>query len=681
MKNILYIVGGLAALVSASVAYAQTTDSVRPGPPGNVQAQAVTSNRIEVTWDAATDNVGVVGYGVRRNNIHIATTTTTSFQDGGVSPGTSYTYNIRSVDAAGNISFPSSSSTATTLGTNTGGTGGTGGGTGGPGGTGGTPTGGTGGVPTGGTGGTPTGGTPTGGGTTNGTTPTTPGNTSDQYQYQRQGVFGCNLNGAYAMSVGALSARGGVYVPVNDAAVTLNTGYLVYKECVLDGVTKREAESASSALANQTIRGCLTGRDGKPCFSVDFRAEATQRVDQVVVDALKEENIAPMCEAFRGQVRTAVVRDYLASRQPNNQLKCTLDCSAADMQALLKGDVTKCGGISGLFKLVTNPVNSPAGGYYVLENKIRNEALTEVGIMRDQLLYSNGVYPNEHVDTSGPYTVRRTQTPGYIVAQTLGTAIGSGYNQLQNATEIDQMVGSLYAGMSTHVVTDSGGLSGVLQSAGTQIPYLDQVARESAAGLRNSVVNAGLVTLNAARSVETQYLTIVNAIGTALTNAINQLRTTEQNCWNLVIPKAQEYARNNGGFPLRIATTTEAFAQKVISAEIGPYAQTAVDNIRAAERAVSLINQLIQGITNTNSLDAQRIALQQLDNLVATRQIHTQNDLATVEQQREAVVSSTNSIVQTTISTWGGDSTDPSVAWCNINNAEVAKYWAEKWRQ
>ncbi|KKW07358.1 MAG: hypothetical protein UY39_C0015G0001, partial [Candidatus Kaiserbacteria bacterium GW2011_GWC2_49_12] len=44
--------------------------------------------------------------------------------------------------------------------------------------------------------------------------------TSEQYQFQRSGIFGCNQTAAYRMSVGALSAVGGVYVPVNDAAVT-----------------------------------------------------------------------------------------------------------------------------------------------------------------------------------------------------------------------------------------------------------------------------------------------------------------------------------------------------------------------------------------------------------------------------------------------------------------------------
>ena len=85
---------------------------------------------------------------------------------------------------------------------------------------------------------------------------------ADSYQFKAQGIFGCNETGAYGMSVGSLSAVGGVYVPVNDAAVTLNTGYLVYKECVLRNVVDRIRESVTSAIANQTIETGLTGRDG-----------------------------------------------------------------------------------------------------------------------------------------------------------------------------------------------------------------------------------------------------------------------------------------------------------------------------------------------------------------------------------------------------------------------------------
>ena len=84
------------------------------------------------------------------------------------------------------------------------------------------------------------------------------------YAFMRQGIFDCNLNGAYAMSVGAMGATGGVYVPVADATVELNTGILVYKECVLREVIIREREAATAGFARKAIVGGQTGRGGNP---------------------------------------------------------------------------------------------------------------------------------------------------------------------------------------------------------------------------------------------------------------------------------------------------------------------------------------------------------------------------------------------------------------------------------
>ncbi|HVU75602.1 MAG TPA: hypothetical protein VHD38_02080, partial [Candidatus Paceibacterota bacterium] len=90
---------------------------------------------------------------------------------------------------------------------------------------------------------------------------------SDTLSFQRNGVFGCSLNGSYSMSVGSLSATGGVYVPVNDAAVTLNTGYLVYKECTLRGIVDRLRENETASLQQSILLAYQRGRAGLPLFS------------------------------------------------------------------------------------------------------------------------------------------------------------------------------------------------------------------------------------------------------------------------------------------------------------------------------------------------------------------------------------------------------------------------------
>lgn len=64
-----------------------------------------TKSRVNLSWTAATDNVGVVGYRVYRNGVLVATTTNRTWSDS-LRKGT-MTYTIRAYDAAGNQGNPS----------------------------------------------------------------------------------------------------------------------------------------------------------------------------------------------------------------------------------------------------------------------------------------------------------------------------------------------------------------------------------------------------------------------------------------------------------------------------------------------------------------------------------------------------------------------------------------------
>ena len=79
-------------------------DTEVPTSPANLRTTAVSSNSISLQWDAATDNVGVTGYRVSRNGQTIVTVGTTSLDDSGLQPATSYNYSVRALDAAGNES-------------------------------------------------------------------------------------------------------------------------------------------------------------------------------------------------------------------------------------------------------------------------------------------------------------------------------------------------------------------------------------------------------------------------------------------------------------------------------------------------------------------------------------------------------------------------------------------------
>jgi parallel beta-helix repeat protein len=79
-------------------------DTEDPTAPTNVVGTPVSSSRVDLTWTASTDNVGVTEYRVFRDGAQVGTSTVTSFSDLTVSASTTYSYEIQAADAAGNVS-------------------------------------------------------------------------------------------------------------------------------------------------------------------------------------------------------------------------------------------------------------------------------------------------------------------------------------------------------------------------------------------------------------------------------------------------------------------------------------------------------------------------------------------------------------------------------------------------
>lgn len=91
-------------------------DTQAPTVPTGVAAIAASGCRVNVTWNASTDNVGVAGYGIYRDGVLIATSggAALTYSDTGVSPGTGYSYQVDAFDASGNRSTKSSPAGVTT---------------------------------------------------------------------------------------------------------------------------------------------------------------------------------------------------------------------------------------------------------------------------------------------------------------------------------------------------------------------------------------------------------------------------------------------------------------------------------------------------------------------------------------------------------------------------------------
>ncbi|MGE0824938.1 MAG: fibronectin type III domain-containing protein [Candidatus Binatia bacterium] len=96
-------------------------DTTPPDVPTNLSADPVSVSQINLTWTAPTDNVGVTGYELQRcqgsgctNFLSVATPSGTTYSDTGLAASTTYRYQVRARDAAGNWSGYTTSVSATT---------------------------------------------------------------------------------------------------------------------------------------------------------------------------------------------------------------------------------------------------------------------------------------------------------------------------------------------------------------------------------------------------------------------------------------------------------------------------------------------------------------------------------------------------------------------------------------
>ncbi|MDO0875449.1 lytic polysaccharide monooxygenase [Carnobacterium divergens] len=89
-------------------------DTQAPTSPTELKANHTAFNQIKLSWKSSTDNVGISKYEILRDGKVIDSTKDTAFDDLNVTEKTTYRYEIRALDAAGNVSKNSKALTVKT---------------------------------------------------------------------------------------------------------------------------------------------------------------------------------------------------------------------------------------------------------------------------------------------------------------------------------------------------------------------------------------------------------------------------------------------------------------------------------------------------------------------------------------------------------------------------------------
>jgi len=84
-----------------------TSDAIPPSTPTNLSATAPDYTKINISWGASTDNKGVSGYNIYRENIFRGVSPSNYYTDTNITPGTTYSYMVRAYDYSANESLDS----------------------------------------------------------------------------------------------------------------------------------------------------------------------------------------------------------------------------------------------------------------------------------------------------------------------------------------------------------------------------------------------------------------------------------------------------------------------------------------------------------------------------------------------------------------------------------------------
>ncbi|MFI7121229.1 fibronectin type III domain-containing protein [Amycolatopsis sp. NPDC049868] len=103
---------GPSAPVTARTATAPDTEA--PSVPAGLATTDITQSSVALSWNASSDNVGVVGYDVFNGGTLVKSVTGTSATVDGLAPDTEYSFTVVAKDAAGNASAASAAVTART---------------------------------------------------------------------------------------------------------------------------------------------------------------------------------------------------------------------------------------------------------------------------------------------------------------------------------------------------------------------------------------------------------------------------------------------------------------------------------------------------------------------------------------------------------------------------------------
>ncbi|MBP9757939.1 MAG: hypothetical protein KBD06_05030 [Candidatus Pacebacteria bacterium] len=483
-------------------------------------------------------------------------------------------------------------------------------------------------------------------------------------------IFNCNTNGQATTGAGSTKPLGGPYVPVADYAVELNTGLLVYKECVLRELVTAKRKAALAALDVEILKQF----NGYP--SREIGKEDVFLSDRTFNRYLKNDSLNNFSDEIEGKVKNAVGQAYDYARDPRKSFQCKY---TGDLNKIYEGDPD--GNFWDAFDAVTdNPACSVYSASMLAYNAIEQQSAYELYKQHERLDWGQGTFDVFHYDENG---FRITDTQGAIVLANGIMSVQSGYEQAKNADDLGEMTDGLYTGVSNQVLTGgtgtgSGGLSAITQALSGALSYMQQVAQNAGGTLVQQTGNFTLDLLNQALAAENAYRKIVTDEIALFTATIGTLREMEIACYTDIANAVCEAGSINatsctaasGGGTLTFIRETK-FSQKAIQDNISTIAASMDPKLRTVDTNILVINGIKTALLATPTSAQQTIAQAGLNAIVRSNATTEASNYQNYQTLMAAVLSNTEK-------KWKDDPNEVT-EWCDTTNEAMKTKWKECW--
>lgn len=227
-----------------------------------------------------------------------------------------------------------------------------------------------------------------------------------------------------------------------------------------DRMAHEQSQRALRGVVDNMVDFVNTGMDGDPAFVQNIPQFLQGRVDQRVqnfIDQLGSRMDTPFLADIQNalqQVHTQNMRGEIPG----------YNASQVDIQAFLGGDFAQ-GGWGGFAQIINDPsANTPLGAHLTAEQEMSRftQGVTEEELTK--LNWGDGFRSIEQCGPSGQNC--QITTPGNVVADQLNRALGTSFDSLVAANQMDQTVEDTFARLSQEALAGANGLLGISLNAG-----------------------------------------------------------------------------------------------------------------------------------------------------------------------------------------------------------------------